>query len=105
MGNKIEIPKYSTIVRLTVDQDEMYYIAAHPEIEGCFSDGATVEEALTNLEEVTIIALEHLYEHKFAIPAPQPLFVSPAELDQRRALPLKDTQVEKFKYEMFPVSA
>lgn len=65
------ITQYSTHVRLEQDGDELYYIAEHPEIEGCFSDGETVAEALNNLEEVTTIILDHLREHNLPIPEPR----------------------------------
>lgn len=64
---------YTTIVRLEKDGDNLYYIAEHPEIEGGFSDGETVQEALENLQEVTSMILEHLDQHNLPIPEPRPL--------------------------------
>ena len=105
MSDKMNTLRYSTIVRLNIDKDGTYYVAAHPELEGCFSDGETVEEALINLEEVTQMLLEHLREHKLPIPSPKPLFVNPQDLDQRRALSIEDTRVEAPKLETYPVPA
>jgi predicted RNase H-like HicB family nuclease len=61
--NKCE-SRYSTVVRLIHDKVGTYYLASHPELEGCFSDGHTIQEALENLEEVTQMLLEHLQEYK-----------------------------------------
>ena len=106
MSDKMNLPKYSTIVRLNIDKtDGTYYVALHPELEGCFSDGETPEDALTNLEEVTRMLLDHLQEHQLPIPSPKPLFVNPQELDQHRALPTKDTRVETPTLETYPVPA
>lgn len=68
MNETTIIPKYSTVVRLVNDQNGTYFLAEHPELEGCFSDGETIKEALANLQEVTEMTLKHLREHNLPIP-------------------------------------
>ena len=77
MENKIH--KYTTYLRLEQDGDDLYYVAEHREIEGCFSTGETAEEALQNLSEVTTMILEHLRQHNLPVPEPQAILV-PAEI-------------------------
>lgn len=47
----MDVP-YSTVVvpDMTTD-DELCYMAYHPELEGCMTHGDTPEEALSNLHE------------------------------------------------------
>ncbi len=38
------------------------YIVANPAIEGCYSQGETIEEALGNIKEATELCLEEMAE-------------------------------------------
>jgi predicted RNase H-like HicB family nuclease len=71
MNETTNISQYSTVVRFVNDQDGAYYLVEHPELEGCFSDGETIEEALANLHEVTTMTLKHLREHNLPVPLPR----------------------------------
>jgi predicted RNase H-like HicB family nuclease len=49
---------------------EPCYLASHPELQGCMSHGATVGEALQNLEDARKLYLETLRELGQDIPPP-----------------------------------
>jgi predicted RNase H-like HicB family nuclease len=55
------------------DGDEYVYIAFHPELDGCMAQGQTLAEAKAFLDEIRLDYIEHLLEHKLAIPAPNRL--------------------------------
>jgi len=105
MNQKNNFSEYSTFVRLVVDGDGTYFLASHPEIENCFSDGKTMEEALGNLGEVTEMVLEHLRVNNLPIPSPRPLGSDPGDLIQRRAQPLKDQKIDSPTIEFKPILA
>jgi len=63
---------YSTFVVPDITTDnEPCYVAYHPELEGCMSHGATLEEALHNLTEVTELYISTLLDKGLEIPLPQ----------------------------------
>ena len=99
------IPQYTTIVQLAIAPDGLYYIAKHPELENCFSDGQTVEEALENLEQVTRMTLEHLQEYHLPIPHPKPFGVNPRELGQQRATPTNGKRTALPELQVLPIPA
>ena len=49
------------------DEDAMW-IAECPSLPGCVSDGATVEEALTNIKEAIELCVEALKEEGMPVP-------------------------------------
>lgn len=55
------------------------YLAWHPELPGCMSDGDTPQEALQNLEDARRIYIESLLEDHMPIPDPKP-FLTRLEL-------------------------
>jgi len=75
MNNTVKkylIPPYSTFVVPDVTtENEPCYVAYHPELEGCMSHGATPEEALHNLSEVTELYISALLEKGLDIPIPE----------------------------------
>lgn len=71
MNEKVQfdIPSYITIVQLEQTTDEDYcYIAYHPELPNCLSQGATPEEARENLVEATELTIAHLLANNLPIP-------------------------------------
>ena len=65
-------PQYTTVVKLQQTTDGgLCYIAYHPELPECISQGETSEEARTNLEEATQMVLEHMLQNQIPIPKPQ----------------------------------
>jgi predicted RNase H-like HicB family nuclease len=57
--------------RVLIERDEDdIFIATVPSLPGCISDGATREEAVTNIREAISLYLESLEEHGDAVPPP-----------------------------------
>ena len=53
------------LLPVVVEQDEDgVYIASCPALEGCYTQGDTFEEAMTNIKDVIQICLEELKEGK-----------------------------------------
>ena len=48
---------------IIIEKDEDgWYVAVNPSLEGCYSQGKTIEEALKNVHEATELCLEELSE-------------------------------------------
>ncbi|MBI4635341.1 MAG: type II toxin-antitoxin system HicB family antitoxin [Candidatus Rokubacteria bacterium] len=63
--------QYRSEVRPEVQPDgSIVYLAEFPDLPGCMSHGATVEEARRNLEDAKIEYLAALQEQGLEIPAP-----------------------------------
>ncbi len=45
------------------------YVAVCPSIQGCYSQGKTVEEALANIREAIELCLEDMESHSEVVPA------------------------------------
>ncbi|MFN0157827.1 MAG: type II toxin-antitoxin system HicB family antitoxin [Bacteroidota bacterium] len=57
--------------RVTIVQDEDgVFVSEAPGLPGCISQGATREEALTNIQEAIQAYLESLKKHNEPIPPP-----------------------------------
>jgi predicted RNase H-like HicB family nuclease len=53
------------LLQVVIEQDEDgVYIAICPALEGCYTQGDTFEEAMTNIRDVIQICLEELKEGK-----------------------------------------
>lgn len=48
-------------------EDGTYWVE-FPDIPGCFSDGATLEDALTNAQEAMAVHLSSLLDHQHPLP-------------------------------------
>ena len=66
----LERPYSTYVVPDETTQNELCYVAYHPEISGCMSHGSTPEEALYNLQEATELFISTLLEMNLAIPEP-----------------------------------
>ena len=51
--------------------DNLCYVASHPELSGCMSHGDTTEEAIDNLKEAKLLYITTLFEEGKAIPLPK----------------------------------
>ncbi len=49
--------KYSFTVIIEKDEDGMY-VAEVPDLKGCYTQGATLEEVLANIKEVIMLCIE-----------------------------------------------
>ena len=46
---------------IIIEKDEDgWYVAVNPSLEGCYSQGKTIEEALKNVQEATELCLEEV---------------------------------------------
>jgi predicted RNase H-like HicB family nuclease len=72
--NELLHRKYVTIIRLGETFDGGYcYVAFHPELPSCMSQGETPEEAEENLGEATEMVIRHLFSNHLPIPEPASL--------------------------------
>ena len=72
--NELLHRKYITIIRLGETADGSYcYVAFHPELPGCMSQGETLEEAEENLREATEMVIRHLLSNHLPVPDPASL--------------------------------
>lgn len=53
--------------------EENGYWVSFPNIEGCFSDGDTLDDAMENAQEALALHLSALLDDDIALPAPSPL--------------------------------
>jgi len=59
-----EKTKNKTFPVIIESDEEGGYVVSNPAIEGCYSQGETIEEALQNIKEATELCLEELEESK-----------------------------------------
>jgi len=85
---------YSTIVVPDVTTDnELCFMAYHPELEGCMSHGSTPEEAVYNLREVTELYISVLQEKGLEIPSPQGI-----EVTWNVIVPSREPEIENYSW-------
>jgi len=64
---------YTVLYRMDQGTDgSIGYIAWHPDLPGCMSDGDTPQEAIENLAEARGLYIESLLEDGLPVPEPQP---------------------------------
>lgn len=47
------------------------FVVSNPSLPGCYSQGETLDEALANIKEATLLYLEDLHKAGETIPTPQ----------------------------------
>ncbi len=66
--------QYASVVTPDETTDGSFtYLAYHPDLDGCMSDGETPDEALANLEEAKKLYIETLVEKGLEVPPPKGL--------------------------------
>ena len=65
----LELP-YSIVIRHVKDESGEYYFATVQELDGCMSDGATLEETYVNIREAMEGWIETKLEAGLSIPVP-----------------------------------
>jgi predicted RNase H-like HicB family nuclease len=65
----LELP-YNITLRRVKDASGEYYFATVLELDGCMSDGATIEEAYANIREAMEGWIETKLEAGFSVPEP-----------------------------------
>lgn len=70
---------YKTILMPDVRSDGTpCFVARHPELPGCMSDGDTPAEAVANLRDARELYIQSLIEDGLEVPLPQTVVVLPA---------------------------
>lgn len=81
---------YATIISDdTLSSGETIYLAEHPELAGCLAQGYSVEEALENLQMITVDFIYYLLEDGLDVPAP----ATSETVTGSSAVPLKTVQL------------
>ena len=65
----MELP-YNIVIRHIKDESGSYYFATVQELDGCMSDGKTLEEVYTNIQEAMEGWIETKLEAGFSVPKP-----------------------------------
>lgn len=65
----MELP-YNIVIRHVKDESGSYYFATVLELDGCMSDGETIEEAYANIQEAMEGWIETKLEGGFPVPKP-----------------------------------
>ena len=65
----MELP-YNVVLRHIKDESGAYYFATVQELDGCMSDGATIEEAYANIREAMEGWIETKLEAGYTVPIP-----------------------------------
>ena len=103
---------YTLVIREMNDESGRYYYGTYLELDGCQSDGQTIEELLRNLEEAKRGWLEVKLEHGDPIPEPNPkaefsgkvLLRMPKSLHQRLAIEAELEGVSLNQYMLYKLS-
>lgn len=76
---KIKTTTYNFPVIVEKDADG-FYVADCPEIQGCHTQGKTLEEAITNIRDAIKLNLKILKEDKQEIPKSRPVSLTSLEV-------------------------
>ena len=66
---------YDFKVLLEPDEEVGGYVVTCPSLPGCYSQGDTIEEALTNIKEAILLCLEDLRVQEATIPDASKLLI------------------------------
>jgi predicted RNase H-like HicB family nuclease len=70
-----------TTYQVVIEQDEDgVFCASVPALPGCYSNGSSYEEALTNIKEAVGLHVDVLREHGDPIPPPRPVGVEDIDI-------------------------
>src|SRR4051812_31362431 len=70
-GGRYSEPCYTVRVILEVDEDgDSFYLASHPELDGCMAQGDTWEEAVESLRGVRELFISSLIRRGLPVPPP-----------------------------------
>ena len=62
---QVKVKTFSRKLPLVIEKDsDGFYVAECPVFEGCYSQGATIDEAVKNIREVISLILEEKDEQK-----------------------------------------
>ena len=86
-------------LELIPDQDEGGFVASYPDLPGCFSCGATVENAAANAVDAKIAWLQAAIEEGITIPEPSSLDDYSGQFKLRIPKSLHKTLAERSRQE------
>jgi predicted RNase H-like HicB family nuclease len=103
---------YNIVFRYVKDDSGEYYFATVQELDGCMSDGATIEEAAANIREAMEGWIETKLENGFSVPTPFNAdqysgkfnVLLPKTLHRRLALEAQREGVSLNQYTLFKLS-
>lgn len=64
-----------------IEKDKYGYYAYCPELQGCYSQGNTYEEALENIKDAIRLHIEDRIENNEEIPKPENISFTTVEID------------------------
>ena len=67
----VVLPYTEVVTRDQTTDGRPCYVASHPELPGCMSQGDTIAEALLNLEDARRMYIESLLEDGLPVPLPR----------------------------------
>jgi len=70
----------SYMLEVVIEKDANGYFAYCPSLQGCYSHGATYEEALENIRDAVTLHLEDRLASGEPIPAPQSISITSLEV-------------------------
>ena len=73
---KTTIYKFPVIIE---KDEDGFFVADCPDLQGCHSQGATIEEAITNIRDAIKLNLKILKEEKQDIPRVEPVSMTSLE--------------------------
>jgi predicted RNase H-like HicB family nuclease len=73
-------PKERYVFPVVVEKDEDGYFISCPALEGCFTEGDTYEEALSNMEEAITAYIESRLAHGEPIPPAEAVSLATLEV-------------------------
>lgn len=76
---KIKTTTYNFPVIIEKDEDG-FFVADCPDLQGCHTQGNTLEEAITNIRDTIKLHLKILKEEKQEIPKVQPVSLTSLEV-------------------------
>lgn len=88
---EIDNMKYAYPAILTYDKDENCYYVNFPDIEGCFTDGKTLPEAIEMGEDALALMLCQIEDDNAPIPVPTDIKAIKAAPDETVSLIFADT--------------
>lgn len=66
---------------VVIEKDQYGYYAYCPELQGCYSQGDTYEEALENIKDAIKLHIEDRLENNEEIPKPEAISFTTVEID------------------------
>lgn len=78
-SQKIKTTTYKFPVIIEKDEDG-FFVADCPDLQGCHTQGKTIEEAITNIRDAIKLHLKILKEEKQDIPRVEPVSMTSLEI-------------------------